>query len=72
MRYLCLSDNQIGQLGADAISRGAQVREKKGSRLQRVWMAGNKMDASQLTRCIVDMYFMYVYADCSAAISSYL
>ena len=70
VRYLCLSDNQIGQLGAVAISRCAQVRQQKGRPLRRVWLAGNKIDASQLSRCIVDMYF--VYGDCSAVMSTYL
>ena len=70
VRYLDLSYNHIGQVGAAAISRCAQVREQNGYRLLRVWMAGNKMDASQLTGCMVDTTCMY--ENCCAAMSTYL
>ena len=70
VRYLCLSKNQIDRVGAAAILQCARVREQKGSRIQCVWMAGNKMDARQLTGCMVDATF--VYTNSSLAMSTYL
>ena len=70
MHYLSLSNNQVGRLGAAAISRCAQIRERKGSRLHRVWMAGNKVEGSHLTGCMVETTFRYT--NCSLAMSTYL
>ena len=69
VHYLSLSNNQIGRVGAAAILRCTQVREEKESHLHRVWMAGNKEDVSQLTRCMVSVAFEY--ANCFVAMSTY-
>ena len=70
MHYLSLSGNQIDRLGAVAIAQCIEVREQKGSCLQRVWMARNKVDVSYLTGCMVDAPF--VFGSCSLAMSTYL
>ena len=70
VHFLDLSHNQIDKSGAAAISRCVQVRERKKSRLRRVWMAGNQVDASQLVGCMVDGAFMYW--NLSSVISTYL
>ena len=70
VHYLSLSNSQISQVGAAAILGCAEVREQRGRRLQRVWMAGNKVDASQLTGCMVGVAFDYT--NCSVAMSTYL
>ena len=69
VRFLDLSRNQIDTSGAAAISRCIQVREQKKCRLCRVWMAGNKVDASQLVGCMVDGAFSYEYL--SGVLSTY-
>ena len=69
VQFLDLSRNQIGTSGAAAIARCVQVREQKECRLRRLWMAGNKVDASQLEGCMVDGVFSY--RNLSGVLSTY-
>ena len=59
LRYVNLSLNCIGDGGATAVAQCVQARKGTSAPLQRVYMGGNRCDASSFVAPMVDAAFFY-------------